>query len=316
MNAIALSVVVPCFNEEQVLPITLKKLLDEMDSLHESGFINTESRVLLVDDGSSDRTWELIEQASQNSKWVSGIKLARNVGHQNALFAGLCSATGDAVISIDADLQDDITVFKSLVKKYQQGAEIVYAARRERETDSAFKRTTAQFFYRFMRVLGVDVIHNHADYRLMGRRALENLKDFREVNLFLRGIVPLIGFNTDVVYYDRVERAAGESKYPLFRMLGLAINGITSFSVVPLRIIALTGIIFAFLSMGVGAWALFLRLFTDQSIPGWTSIVIPISAIGGIQLLSLGIVGEYVGKIYQEVKDRPRFIVEKETESS
>jgi hypothetical protein len=212
-------------------------------------------------------------------------------------------------------LQDDISIFKSLIEKFNQGAEIVYAVRKERKTDSAFKRSTAQFFYKFMRVLGVDIIYNHADYRLMGNQALEKLTNFREVNLFLRGIVPLIGFKSDVVYYDRIERAAGESKYPLFKMLGLAINGITSFSVVPLRIIALTGIIFAFLSMGIGAWALFIKLFTDQSIPGWTSIVIPISAIGGIQLLSLGIVGEYVGKIYEEVKDRPRFIVEKETSS-
>lgn len=311
MNAKRLAIVVPCYNEEEVLPETAKRMTELIGRLHSLGKISADSKIVFIDDGSRDRTWTLIEQLAAENRYVSGIKLSRNRGHQNALIAGLFTAEGDAVVSIDADLQDDINAIEEMVDRYLSGVEVVYGVRKRRETDTAFKRLTAEGFYKAIRVLGAESVYNHADYRLMSRRAIEELKQYREVNLYLRGIVPLIGFRSEIVYYDRANRFAGESKYPLGKMIALALDAITSFSIVPLRMITFTGFAIFLGSLGVTLWALWVRLFTDEAVPGWTSIVLPMYFLGGIQIFCIGMLGEYLGKTYAEVKARPRYVIEK-----
>ena len=307
-----LMVVIPCYNEEEVLPETSRRLVEKMDSLMKKGLITPDSRVLLVNDGSRDRTWEMITELHKQNPLFEGVKLSRNRGHQNALLAGLMTARNrcDISISMDADLQDDMDAMDRFIEKYNEGCDVVYGVRNKRDTDTFFKRETALMFYRLMKGLGVDITFNHADYRLMSNRALNALAQFSEVNLFLRGLAPLVGFQSDVVTYDRSERFAGESKYPLKKMLAFAIDGITSFSVKPLRLITTVG-------MGIFVVSLFMLLYTliswiaGRTVVGWTSTLASIWMIGGIQLLSLGIIGEYVGKIYNETKHRPRFIIER-----
>lgn len=307
-----LMVVIPCYNEEEVLPETSKRLVKKMASLTEKGLITPDSRVLLVNDGSRDRTWELITQLHRENPLFEGVKLSRNRGHQNALLAGLMTAKGrcDISISMDADLQDDMDAMDKFIEKYNEGCDVVYGVRNKRETDTFFKRETALMFYRLMKGLGVDITFNHADYRLMSNRALEALSQFEEVNLFLRGLAPLVGFQSDVVYYDRSERFAGESKYPFKKMLAFAIDGITSFSVKPLRLITTVGLLVFVISLFMLLYAL-IRWIVGATVPGWASMQGSIWMIGGIQLLSLGVIGEYVGKIYNETKRRPRFIIER-----
>lgn len=306
-----LSIVIPCYNEEEVLHETSQKLVDLLRSLIEKEKIDIQSQICFVDDGSIDNTWQIIEELSSKYSSITGIKLSRNRGHQNALLAGLFSVEGDIVISMDADLQDDITIIEDMIDLYVKDNEIVYGVRRERKTDSTFKRVTAEGFYKLMYIMGVDIVYNHADYRLMSRRAIEHLKEFKEVNLFLRAMVPLMGFKSENVYYDRAERFAGESKYPLKKMLSFAWDGITSFSVMPLRFISAIGFLIFTLTLIMSIWVLGVKLFSDVAVPGWASTVLPIYFIGGVQLLSIGIVGEYIGKIYMETKERPRFIIEK-----
>ena len=303
--------VVPCYNEEAVLEWTLKKIKDLMGQLLQQQLISENSRVVLIDDGSNDSTWTLIKTKCQTDALFQGIKLSRNQGHQNALLAGLMYACDkcDCTISLDADLQDDIGVIPEFLEKYRQGYEIIYGVRSKRETDSGFKKRTASLFYKLMSVLGTEIVDNHADYRLMSNRALKALREYKEVNLFLRGIVPLIGFESTKVYYERKERAAGETKYPLRKMVSFALDGITSFSVKPLRIISLTGILCSALSI-LGLFYALVSHIANLTVPGWTAIVCSIWLIGGIQMLCLGVVGEYVGKIFSEVKQRPRYIIE------
>lgn len=303
--------VIPCYNEEEVLSETVKRLTAKLDSMRSAGIANEKSRMLLVDDGSKDKTWELIEKFNKENNYVEGVKLAHNRGHQNALVAGLETAMKycDCAISLDADLQDDIEVLDEFVRKYIDGCDVVYGVRKKRDKDSFFKKTTAEGFYKVMKVLGVDVVFNHADYRLMSRRALEGLSDYTEVNLFLRGIVPLIGYRSDYVYYDRSERFAGESKYPLKKMISFALDGITSFSVKPLKIISNLGILISVLSIFGLLYAL-ISYFTGNAVSGWTATICSIWLLGGLQMLSLGVVGGYVGKIYSESKRRPRYLIE------
>lgn len=306
-----LSIVLPSYNEEEVLQETASRLLSLFEDLIGKNKISDASRICFVDDGSKDKTWNIIETLSQEHLHVSGIKLSRNRGHQNALLAGLFTVEGDIVISIDADLQDDITIIEEMIDSYNEGNDIVYAVRKERTTDTAFKRATAEGFYKIMHLMGVDIVFNHADYRLMSRRAIEHLKEFKEVNLFLRAMIPLVGFQSSSVYYDRAERFAGESKYPLKKMLSFAWDGITSFSVMPLRFITATGFFIFLATIIMSLWVLGVKLFSEEAVPGWASTVLPIYFIGGIQVFSIGIVGEYIGKIYMETKERPRFIIEK-----
>ena len=306
-----LSIVLPSYNEEEVLHETSSQLLALFDKLIKNEKISNESRIYFVDDGSRDKTWQIIETLSQEHLHVKGIKLSRNRGHQNALLAGLFTVEGDAIISIDADLQDDISVIEVMVDNFLAGDDIVYGVRNKRTTDTAFKRITAEGFYKVMALLGVDIVFNHADYRLLSRRAVEHLKEYKEVNLFLRAMVPLVGFTSSNAYYDRADRFAGESKYPLRKMLSFAWDGITSFSIMPLRFITATGFIIFIASLMMSAWVLGTKIFTDNALPGWASTVLPIYFIGGIQVLSVGIVGEYIGKMYMETKERPRFIIEK-----
>jgi len=305
-----LYVVVPCYNEEEVLPETSSRLTAKLTSLINAGRIDPESRVLFVNDGSKDKTWQIIEELYETNPLICGLCLSRNRGHQNALLAGLMTAMPlcDFTISIDADLQDDIEVFDQFIDQYDAGKDIVYGVRSSRKTDSAFKRGTAQAFYKFMKLMGVESIYNHADYRLMSKRALQGLSEYREVNLYLRGIVPLIGYEWGVVYYERSPRLAGESKYPLKKMLALAFDGITSFSVKPIRLISSLGFIVFLISLAALVYGLVSR-FTGHAEAGWTSLIASIWMIGGIQLLCLGVIGEYIGKIYQEVKSRPRYII-------
>lgn len=305
-----LGIVIPCFNEEEVLPETARRLSVLMADLVSRAKISVDSQMVFVDDGSKDRTWELIEQLAAETPHVAGIKLSRNRGHQNALIAGLFTVKGDVLVSMDADLQDDISAIEAMLDLYFGGTDIVYGVRRQRKSDTKFKRLTALVFYRLIQLLGVDSVYNHADYRLMSRRAIEALKQYREVNLYLRGIVPLIGFKGAVVYYDRTSRFAGESKYPFRRMLGLALDAITSFSVVPMRMITLIGFTVFFTSCIVTLWALWAWMFTSAAVPGWTSIVLPMYFLGGIQIFCIGMLGEYIGKTYTEVKARPRFFIE------
>ncbi|MEN8762481.1 MAG: glycosyltransferase family 2 protein [Thiogranum sp.] len=306
-----LGIVVPCYNEEEVISETASRLLALHSSLVSADQIEVESKIYFVDDGSKDRTWPIIEELSRQHSNITGIKLARNCGHQHALLAGLYTAEGDALVSIDADLQDDIRVIGRMVEDFHDGVDVVYGVRKQRDTDTFLKRVTAQTFYKLMKLLGAESIYNHADYRLMSRRAIDGLKQFKEVNLFLRGIVPLIGFRSSIAYYDRTERFAGKSKYPLKRMIGLALNAITSFSVIPLRMITMVGFLLFFATIVIMIWVLYIRFFTTQAVPGWASTVLPIYFISGIQILCIGVIGEYLGKIYSEVKERPRYIIEK-----
>ena len=306
-----LGIVIPCYNEEQVISETARRMVDLLDRLVSSGKIADDSKIVFVDDGSSDNSWGLIEKCALGNRYVGGIKLSRNRGHQNALIAGLVSVDADAIVSVDADLQDDINAIEQMVDAFLGGAEIVYGVRRRRETDTMFKRLTASGFYKLMTALGAESISNHADYRLMSRRAVECLKGFSEVNLYLRGIVPLIGFKSTIVYYDRTNRFAGASKYRLRKMIGLALDAITSFSVVPLRLITFMGFVIFTGSMLVTLWILWVRFFTDAAVPGWASIVLPMYFLGGIQVFSIGVLGEYLGKVYAETKSRPRFFIEK-----
>ncbi len=306
-----LCIVVPCYNEEEVLEDTCARLLALLTTLTAAGKISAASRLCFVDDGSRDGTWALIEKLAETDERVTGIKLSRNRGHQNALLAGLLTAEGDAVVSVDADLQDDIGAIPKMIDRYTRGADIVFGVRSRRDSDAVFKRITAQAFYRLMSWLGAQTVYNHADFRLMSRRAVEALREYREVNLFLRGIVSLVGFPTDIVEYERSPRLAGTSKYPLRRMISLALQGVTSFSVVPLRIITFLGMLVFLISFGVGAWVLYVRFFTDLATPGWASTVLPMFFLGGVQILCLGVMGEYLGRLYQEVKGRPRYIIEK-----
>ena len=306
-----LYIVIPCYKEEAVLPETARRLKEKMLSLMASGAISRSSRVMLVNDGSKDRTWEIIAGLHEADPLFSGVNLSRNRGHQNALLAGLMTAVNfaDMIISMDADLQDDINAVDGMVAAYHAGYDVVYGVRSSRKTDTFFKRFTAEGFYKLMKALGVDIVFNHADYRLMSRRAVEGLAQFREVNLFLRGIVPQIGYKWTTVEYARAERFAGESKYPLKKMLAFAFDGITSFSVKPMRMILIVGAVVFIVSLFMLLWALIAKL-TGHANTGWTSLMGSIWLIGGIQLLSLGVVGEYVGKVYAESKQRPRFIIE------
>ncbi|PTT87267.1 glycosyltransferase, partial [Pelomonas sp. HMWF004] len=274
------------------------------------GLIAQASAAYYVDDGSRDGTWALVETLSRESSDACGIKLSRNRGHQNALLCGLMSIGGDALISLDADLQDDLSIIPDMIRAFRNGDELVYAVRRRRDTDSFFKRFTAEGYYKVLAWMGVEVVFNHADYRLMGRRPLEALRSYEETHLFLRGMIPQLGFRHSVVAFDRAERFAGESKYPLSKMLSLAWRGVTSFSAAPLRAITSLGAMVSVVSVAFGLWALFIRLFTDVALPGWASTVIPMYLLGGIQLLSLGVIGEYLAKIYEASKQRPRFHVE------
>lgn len=307
-----LIVVIPCYNEEEVLPETSKRLVVKMASLTQKGLISEDSRVLLVNDGSKDRTWEMIQKLHEENPLFDGVKLSRNRGHQNALLAGLMTARDrcDICISMDADLQDDMDAMDRFIEEYNKGCDIVYGVRNKRDTDTVFKRQTALIFYKLMKGLGVDITYNHADYRLMSNRALNGLAQFQEVNLFLRGIAPLIGYQSGTVTYDRNERFAGESKYPLKKMLAFAIDGITSFSVKPLRFITTVGVVIFLISLCMLLYTL-ISWITGKTVIGWTSTLASIWMIGGIQLLSLGIIGEYIGKIYNETKQRPRFVIER-----
>lgn len=308
-----LAIVVPCYNEEEVLHIASEALRGVLDDLIGKGKIADDSFILFVNDGSRDRTWELIEEEHKaHPKQVSGVKLAGNVGHQFALTAGLLTAKdmSDVTVSIDADLQDDVAVIEEMVDKYHAGNDIVYGVRRERKTDTFFKRTSAQAFYKLMAVMGVKTVYNHADFRLMSRRAVEQFAQYRETNLFLRGMMPLIGYQTDNVYYDRKERVAGESKYPLKKMLALAFNGISSFSVKPISLIMGMGLFIIVCCVLAAVYAL-ISYFTGRVVQGWTSLILSIWFLGGLQLLAIGLVGQYIGKIYIEVKQRPRYNIEK-----
>jgi glycosyltransferase involved in cell wall biosynthesis len=306
---LAIDLVVPCYNEAEALPETHRQLAHLMDTMIRSNMISAQSRIYYVDDGSQDETWSLISTLSQSDSRVTGLRLSRNFGHQSALLAGLFTATGDAVISVDADLQDDIAVIPEMGGNYRAGSEIVYGVRRSRATDTALKRNTALLYYNVLQAFGVRIVHNHADYRLMGRKAIAALKEYSEVNLFLRGIVPLIGFKSTHVYYDRKARMAGESKYNIPKMLRLAIDGITSFSAVPLRFVSVMGMVVFVISIAMATWVLWIKLFTARAVPGWASSVIPIYFLGGIQLLCLGVMGEYLAKGYVESKRRPRYLI-------
>ena len=305
-----LAIVVPCYNEEEVLPETARRMGEKLTALTEAGTLSPDSRVVFVNDGSKDRTWELICQLHQQDPRFQGIDLSRNRGHQNALLAGLMTVRelADCVISMDADLQDDIDAIDEMVAKYEEGCDVVYGVRSSRKTDTAFKRFTAEGFYKLLRLMGVEVVFNHADYRLMSRRALAGVAEFDEVNLFLRGIVPMVGYRSDTVYYERHERFAGESKYPLKKMLAFAFEGITSLSVKPIRMILTVGVLVFVVSILMLIYSL-VQYCLGNVTPGWTSIMFSVWAIGGIQLIAIGVIGEYIGKVYLETKHRPRFIV-------
>lgn len=308
-----LAIVVPCYNEEEVLKIASSTLRGVLEDLISKGKISDDSVILFVNDGSSDRTWDLIEEehAAYPTR-VCGVKLAGNVGHQYALTAGLITAKdiSDVTVSIDADLQDDVAVIEEMLDKFHEGCDIVYGVRKERKTDTFFKRTTAQLFYRLMRLMDIKTVYNHADFRLMSKRAVEEFSKYKETNLFLRGMIPLIGYRTDNVYYDRKERVAGESKYPMRKMVALAFNGISSFSVRPISLITGVGVFIIFLSILAAAYAL-ISYFTGHVVQGWTSLILSIWFLGGMQLIAIGLVGQYIGKIYIEVKSRPRYNIEK-----
>ncbi|WP_226641938.1 glycosyltransferase family 2 protein [Mesobacillus subterraneus] len=311
MNTPIFTIIVPCYNEEAVLEVTIDQLTAKLSELIKQNIVSDKSKVLFVDDGSKDRTWHLIYKASLNNEMVKGLKLSRNAGHQNALLAGLFSAkeASDCMVTIDADLQDDIHAINEMVKKYNEGYEVVYGVRSSRESDTFFKRFTAEGFYKLMDKLGVKLVFNHADFRLMSKRAVEELEQFAESNMFLRGVVPLIGFNSTSVCYERRERLAGETKYPLKKMLAFAFDGITSFSVTPIRFVMLIGCLSFLVSLVFGLYFLTLKFFGNTEL-GWTSLITSIWLIGGLQLIALGLVGEYIGKIYKETKRRPKYIID------
>lgn len=310
-----LIVVIPCYNEESVLPITAPLFLEEIKLLVEKDMICGESQILFVNDGSQDKTWDIIRELSRQNSAYTGISLSRNRGHQNALLAGLMEVKDkcDITISIDCDGQDDIRTMEEMVRQYIGGCEVVYGVRSSRETDTFFKRSTAQGFYRFMQAMGTDIVYNHADYRLVSAKVLKELAGFEEVNIFLRGMVPLVGFKSTSVFYARSERIAGSTHYPFRKMLALALEGVTSLSVRPLKLISLLGIVTSILSLIGVIWA-FLAHMTGAAVSGWPSMICVICLLGGIQLICLGVVGEYIGKIYMEVKHRPRYIISERTE--
>ncbi|WP_330444139.1 glycosyltransferase family 2 protein [Flavobacterium sp. C4GT6] len=307
-----IGIISPCYNEEQVLNETAKQLNGVIEGLIAKNIISHQSFIAFVDDGSNDNTWKLIEENSNRYTPVKGLKLAGNVGHQKALLAGLLTFKDEAsaLISIDADLQDDVSVIEEMIVKHKAGTDVLYAVRKERTTDSGFKRNTALIFYNLMKKMKVNIVHNHADYRLCSSRVLNALAEFDEVNLFLRGIIPSIGFSNDVVYYNRLERFAGESKYPFKKMLSFAWNGITSFSNYPLKLVTIIGFAVFFICLLMSGYAL-IAMFTGQVVPGWLSTVLPMYFLGGVQLFCFGIIGEYIGKIYLEVKKRPRYFIDK-----
>ncbi|MEE1154131.1 MAG: glycosyltransferase family 2 protein [Acutalibacteraceae bacterium] len=302
---------IPCYNEQEVLQDTTIKLLKKFKQLMKDGKISDKSRIVYIDDGSKDKTWELITELHKANPFISGLKMSRNRGHQNTLYGGLVTLKdyADVVISIDADLQDDIDAIDKMLDKYEQGCDIVYGVRKKRDTDTFFKRFTAEGFYKILQSMGGEIIFNHADFRLMSKRALDAFADFKEVNLFLCGMVPMVGFKSDIVEYDRSERLAGESKYPLRKMLALAWEGITSLSVKPIRMIMWLGIVIFILAILFGIYSLFSHWF-GFTVSGWTSTFVSIWALGGLQLFAIGIIGEYLGKVYLETKQRPRFIVD------
>lgn len=306
-----LYIVIPCYREEEALPHMARRLLPKLQAYLQSGRVDPRSRILLVNDGSPDGTWPLITRLHEENPLFSGLSLSRNCGHQNALLAGLLTAAeeADAVISLDADLQDDIDAMDEMLDRFAEGCDIVYGVRRRRETDTAFKRATAQGFYRLMQALGVDIVYNHADYRLLSRRAIQALSGYSEVNLFLRGIVPQLGFRSATVLYDRAERVAGETKYPFQKMLRFAAEGVTSFSIKPIRLVLWTGVLVFLVSLVMLLWAVVTKLL-GRAVTGWSSLICSIWMLGGLQLLGLGIVGEYIGKVYAETKRRPRYIIE------
>ena len=310
-ESVKLYVVVPCYNEEAVLPETSKRMLELFHKMTDDGLISNKSRIVFVDDGSRDGTWDIISSLTHEHREIAGIKLARNAGHQNALFGGLMTVKDecDCAVSIDADLQDDINVIPEMVKNFKNGYDVVYGVRNKRNTDTFFKRTTAVAFYKLMNLMGVKIVFNHADFRLMSKRALDVLADFPERNMFLRGMVPLVGFKSTSVYYDRAERFAGESKYPLKKMLSFAFDGITSFSISPVRIISAFGAIVCVFAFIMAVYALVEKLLGNTN-AGWASLMMSIWFIGGVQLLAVGLIGEYIGKLYKEVKRRPRYIIE------
>ena len=305
-----LYLVIPCYNEEEVLQETAKRLLLKINNMISKEIISKESKILFVNDGSKDKTWSIIEELHTKDNIFSGINLSRNRGHQNALLAGLMTAKeyADMTISLDADLQDDVEVIDKFVEQYYEGSDVVYGVRSSRQTDTFFKKSTALLFYKFMKGLGVDMVYNHADYRLMSKRALDGLSEFTEVNLFLRGMVPLVGYKYSIVEYERHERFAGESKYPLKKMISFALDGITSLSIKPIRLISGLGFTIFFVSV-IALLYSFIVKFIGNTITGWTSLTISIWMLGGVQLLCLGVIGEYIGKIYNETKRRPRFII-------
>jgi glycosyltransferase involved in cell wall biosynthesis len=305
-----LSIVVPSYNEEEVLPEASRRLEALLQEMIETGMVGPDSHVVFVDDGSTDGTWAIIQNLHERSTRIRGVKLSRNRGHQHALLAGLFTASGDIVVSIDADLQDDLDVMKEMVLAHATGADIVLGVRKSRSIDTPFKRITAQAYYRFLRWMNVDVVYNHADYRLLSQRAIEALRGYQETNLFLRGLVMHLGFKTAIVNYTRAGRLAGESKYSLGKMVALAVEGVTAFSTMPLRYITLLGFLVSLLSFLLGLWAFVAAVFLNNTIPGWASTVIPIYLICGVQMICLGIMGEYIGKTYLETKRRPRFIIE------
>ena len=311
MQGKILYVVVPCYNEQEVLAETSKRLREKFQTLIGSGKIDEKSRIVFVNDGSKDNTWKIIEELHRQDNLFSGINLSRNRGHQNALLAGLMTVKdcADVAISMDADLQDDINAMDEMLNKYYGGCDVVYGVRSKRATDTFFKRFTAESFYKMMNAMGANTVYNHADYRLMSKRALEGLAEFKEVNLFLRGMVPMIGYTSDVVYYERSERFAGESKYPLKKMISFAIEGITSLSTKPIKMITNLGVFIFLFSFVILIYSL-IRHFSGDTVAGWTTIIVSVWAIGGLILLSLGIIGEYIGKIYLESKERPRYIIE------
>lgn len=307
--------VIPCYNEEEMLPITARALIEKMDQLITEGRISAESKVMFVDDGSKDKTWEIIEKLHRSAPIFTGLKLTRNRGHQNALLAGLMTAKqyADIVVSMDADLQDDINAVDGFLDKRAEGCEIVYGVRSSRDTDSRFKRWTARSYYKLLARMGVEITYDHADYRLMSRKALDALEEFSEVNLFLRGMVPMLGFKSDTVAYVRNERQAGESKYPLKKMLSFATEGITSLSVKPIRFITTLGLVVFLVSLFMLIY-FFVLWCMGKTVAGWTTTVVSVWALGGLQLLAIGVIGEYIGKIYLETKHRPNFLIERDLE--
>ena len=307
IKAPSLAIVVPCYNEEEMLPKTIATLLNLRENLISKGKINELSKVYFVDDGSKDKTWSILANYAEQNQALVAIKLSRNKGHQNALYAGLCTTSEDITVSIDADLQDDPQNIEAMVDEYLKGHDVVYGVRSARNTDTFFKRFTAEGYYHLMRAMGVDLVFNHADFRLMSRRALDSLKEYKESNLFLRGVVREVGFPSSVVEYERQAREAGESKYPLKKMLSFAWKGITAFSTAPLRMITILGLTSGFASLALIFWVLAIRFLTNNAIPGWASVLLPLLFIGSVQLLCLGIIGEYLSKIYEEVKQRPKY---------